>query len=185
MAGVPIKSSINANQSRVDFLDLSHWGRAVMQDIDFYDVGGQTVFLSLGTGSTLTENATKTQFIMPFVIQALDSAGNPVTGATKNVYTFKGPQFVQPYEGLVFDAAGNLYSSSYVGGGNCENGGCGFIYELSPGANHWTSILLANLNGGNGAYPIGGVALDREGNAYGTASSGGSSKDGVVFQIIP
>ncbi len=44
MAGVPIKSSINANQTRVDFLDLSHWGRAVMQDIDFYDVGGQTVF---------------------------------------------------------------------------------------------------------------------------------------------
>ncbi len=44
MAGVPIKSSINANQSRVDFLDLSHWGRAVMQDIDFYDVGGQTLF---------------------------------------------------------------------------------------------------------------------------------------------
>ncbi len=42
MAGVPIKSSINANQTRVDFLDLSHWGRAVMQDIDFYDVGGQT-----------------------------------------------------------------------------------------------------------------------------------------------
>ena len=33
-------------------------------------VGGQTVFLSLGTGATLTENAEKTQFIMPFVIQA-------------------------------------------------------------------------------------------------------------------
>jgi hypothetical protein len=44
MAGVPIRSSINANQARIDFLDLSHWGRAVMQDIDFYDVGGQTVF---------------------------------------------------------------------------------------------------------------------------------------------
>ena len=49
MAGVPIKSTINANSSRVDFLDLSHWGRAVMQDIDFYDVGGQTVFPIYGT----------------------------------------------------------------------------------------------------------------------------------------
>jgi hypothetical protein len=28
----------------VDFLDLSHWGRAVMKDIDFFEVGGQTVF---------------------------------------------------------------------------------------------------------------------------------------------
>jgi len=53
MAGVPIKSSINANQSRVDFLDLSHWGRAVIQDIDFYDVGGQTVFPIYGASGGL------------------------------------------------------------------------------------------------------------------------------------
>ncbi|MGC1684558.1 MAG: hypothetical protein WA734_02955 [Candidatus Acidiferrales bacterium] len=53
MAGVPIKSSINANTSRVDFLDLSHWGRAVMQDIDFYDVGGQTVFPIYGASGGL------------------------------------------------------------------------------------------------------------------------------------
>jgi hypothetical protein len=53
MAGVPIKSSINANQARIDFLDLSHWGRAVMQDIDFYDVGGQTVFPIYGASGGL------------------------------------------------------------------------------------------------------------------------------------
>ena len=53
MAGVPIKSSINANQSRVDFLDLSHWGRAVIQDIDFYDVGGQSVFPIYGASGGL------------------------------------------------------------------------------------------------------------------------------------
>ena len=54
MAGVPIKSSINANQTRMDFLDLSHWGRAVMQDIDFYDLGGQTVFPIYGTSGGLS-----------------------------------------------------------------------------------------------------------------------------------
>jgi len=53
MAGVPIKSSINANQARIDFLDLAHWGRAVMQDIDFYDVGGQTVFPIYGASGGL------------------------------------------------------------------------------------------------------------------------------------
>ena len=53
MAGVPIKASINANTSRVDFLDLAHWGRAVMQDIDYYDVGGQTVFPIYGTSGGL------------------------------------------------------------------------------------------------------------------------------------
>jgi hypothetical protein len=54
MAGVPIKASINANQARVDFIDLSHWGRAVMQDIDFYEVGGQTVFPIYGTSGGLS-----------------------------------------------------------------------------------------------------------------------------------
>ena len=49
MSGVPIKSSINANQTRVDFLDLSHWGRAVIKDIDFFDVGGETVFPIYGS----------------------------------------------------------------------------------------------------------------------------------------
>jgi hypothetical protein len=44
MSGIPIKSSVNADQTRVDFLDLSHWGRAVLKNIDFYEVNGNTVF---------------------------------------------------------------------------------------------------------------------------------------------
>lgn len=53
MGGAPIKSSINASSARIDFLDLSHWGRAVMQDIDFYEIGGQTVFPIYGTSGGL------------------------------------------------------------------------------------------------------------------------------------
>ena len=53
MSGVPIKSSINADQTRVDFLDLSHWGRAVMKDIDFFDVAGNTVFPIYGASGGL------------------------------------------------------------------------------------------------------------------------------------
>lgn len=53
MAGVPIKTSINANQARVDFLDLKHWGRAVMQDVDYYQVGTQTVFPIYGASGGL------------------------------------------------------------------------------------------------------------------------------------
>ena len=44
MDGTPIKASIHADQTRIDFLDLSHWGRAVMKDIDYFEVGGQTMF---------------------------------------------------------------------------------------------------------------------------------------------
>jgi hypothetical protein len=53
MSGVPIKSSINADQTRVDFLDLSHWGRAVIKDIDYFEVGGDTVFPIYGTSGGL------------------------------------------------------------------------------------------------------------------------------------
>ncbi len=54
MSGVPIKSSVNASQTRVDFLDLSHWGRAVMKDIDFFEIGGQTVFPIYGASGGLS-----------------------------------------------------------------------------------------------------------------------------------
>ena len=53
MSGVPIKSSINADQTRIDFMDLSHWVRAVMKDIDYYEVGGQTVFPIYGSSGGL------------------------------------------------------------------------------------------------------------------------------------
>jgi hypothetical protein len=43
MGGVPIKTSINADPTRIDFLTMENWGRAVIQDIDMYEVGGRTV----------------------------------------------------------------------------------------------------------------------------------------------
>ncbi|MFZ0550079.1 MAG: hypothetical protein WAM21_04670, partial [Steroidobacteraceae bacterium] len=44
-------------------------------------VAGQTVFLSLGTGNTISA-LNSTQYEMPFTVQAVDSAGNPVNGIT-------------------------------------------------------------------------------------------------------
>jgi len=53
MAGVPVKTSIHWNQTRIDFLALSHWGRAVMKDMDFYDVDGNTIFPLYGASGGL------------------------------------------------------------------------------------------------------------------------------------
>jgi len=45
MSGVPFKPSIHADQTRIDFLDLSHWGRAVSKEIGLFEDGeGKTVF---------------------------------------------------------------------------------------------------------------------------------------------
>lgn len=44
MAGVDILESFNADPTRIDFINFDAWGRAVMQDVDFYKVGDTTVF---------------------------------------------------------------------------------------------------------------------------------------------
>ena len=76
MSGVPIKSSVNADQTRVDFLDLSHWGRAVLKDIDFYEVNGNTVFPIYGASGGL---AASYIFYFDTSFQVWDDA--PRTGA--------------------------------------------------------------------------------------------------------
>lgn len=53
MGGIPIKPSINADQTRIDFIDLSHWGRAVLKDIDFFEINGNTVFPVYGASGGL------------------------------------------------------------------------------------------------------------------------------------
>lgn len=53
MAGVPLMLSINADPTRIDFLDMTHWGRAVMQDIDYFEIGNQTIFPVYGASGGL------------------------------------------------------------------------------------------------------------------------------------
>ncbi|MFI4895421.1 MAG: Ig-like domain-containing protein [Steroidobacterales bacterium] len=55
-------------------------GTAIQNSVSL-TVGGQTVFLSLGTGNLITP-LNSTQFTMPWTLQAVDSGGNPVTGVT-------------------------------------------------------------------------------------------------------
>ncbi len=76
MSGIPIKSSVNADQTRVDFLDLSHWGRAVLKDIDFYDVNGNTVFPIYGASGGI---AASYIFYFDTAFQVWDDS--PRTGA--------------------------------------------------------------------------------------------------------
>jgi len=37
----------------------------------------------------------------------------------------------------------------------------------------------------DGAYPVGGLIIDGEGNLYGTTSNGGINNNGVIFMITP
>jgi hypothetical protein len=79
MSGCPIKASVNADQTRVDFLALNHWGRAVMKDIDLYEVGGDTVFPIYGASGGL---AASYIFYFDTAFQVWDDS--PRTGAFIN-----------------------------------------------------------------------------------------------------
>jgi uncharacterized repeat protein (TIGR03803 family) len=77
-----------------------------------------------------------------------------------------------PNAGVTFDTAGNLYGTTYAGGGG---GGIGFgtVYELSPGVGGaWTESVL-HVFGQNASHPMSAINMDESGNLYGTANSGG------------
>ncbi len=90
----------------------------------------------------------------------------------------------QPYAGLVFDTAGNLYGTTSAGGSE----GYGTVFELTPnGSGGWTEVTLHNFGiaSTDGIYPYAGLIFDSSGNLYGTTSKGGSEGQGAVFEMTP
>jgi uncharacterized repeat protein (TIGR03803 family) len=86
---------------------------------------------------------------------------------------------IQPHAGVVRDAAGNFYGTTYFGGAF----GDGTVYKLDPGGN--LTILHSFAWGTDGAGPWGGVIRDAAGNLYGTTSVGGTYNFGIVYKITP
>ena len=83
------------------------------------------------------------------------------------------------------DASGKLYGATYEGGAAHR----GTVFELTPAANGtWTEKILHRFTrtGGDGVYPsVLTLAMDKQGNLYGTTVSGGTSGAGVVFEVVP
>ncbi len=93
-----------------------------------------------------------------------------------------------PYGGIpIFDQAGNMYGTTFAGGGGTCAGGCGLVYELSPANGGWTENVLYSFNGGSsdGASPWAGVIFDQAGNLYGTTEFGGAYGYGTIYELSP
>ena len=103
--------------------------------------------------------------------------------AEQPIYAFGGaPDGANPFGGLVFDNAGNLYGMTTQGG----SAGFGTVFELSPSGGGWTEKVLYNFQGASdGDYPTAGLLLDQSGNLYGSTSDGGTGGGGTVFELIP
>src|SRR5580692_8807832 len=92
------------------------------------------------------------------------------------LHSFSGKDGANPFSALIFDSAGNLYSTTSQGGNlsGCGGVGCGVVFKLSPDANgKWTETVLHVFNGKNGAIPYASLVFDTAGNLYGTTGLGG------------
>ncbi len=110
------------------------------------------------------------------------------------LYAFRGSgsgDGCYPESKLIFDSAGNLYgTTSQCGVGH--GGAGGTVFELVPsGDGTWGELVLYSFcqdgdgKCSGGALPQAGVAFSQDGNLYGTASEGGPSKGGVVYELSP
>jgi uncharacterized repeat protein (TIGR03803 family) len=88
-----------------------------------------------------------------------------------------------PYRSvMIFDKAGNLYGTTYLGGSS----GYGTVFQLTPSGSGWTEKVIYNFQYGNdGGYPYAGLIFDQSGNLYGTTTDGGTGGGGTVFELSP
>ena len=115
--------------------------------------------------------------------------------ALNPLYSFAGNQDgASPGARVIIGPNGALYgTTSYGGGSGCGGNGCGTVFNLRPPLNattnalaDWTETVLYGFTGGaNGAFPVGDLVFDQEGNIYGTTAAGGSSQMGTVYELTP
>jgi uncharacterized repeat protein (TIGR03803 family) len=99
------------------------------------------------------------------------------------LYSFTGSNGdgANPNTDLVLDSKGNLYGTTSGGGqyykGECYSG-CGIVFRLTPNSNGtWTETVIHVFAGTpDGGIPASAVALDADGNIYGTTAYGGTEQ---------
>ncbi len=119
-----------------------------------------------------------------------DGNGNWTENVLHN-FDHNGTDGYQPLGGLVFDAKGNLWGTTFNGGdGACKRSGCGTAFELSPASSGgWTETVYSFPSYAHGYWPASNLTFDSTGtHLYGTTVNGGSDGGcvcGTVFEFTP
>jgi uncharacterized repeat protein (TIGR03803 family) len=100
------------------------------------------------------------------------------TGKRTVLHSFRGGADGEyPSAGLIRDAAGNLYGTTYGGG----TSNWGTVFKVDTKGHE--AVLYSFAGGSDGAAPVAGLVQDRGGNLYGTTKYGGAYGAGVVFKL--
>jgi uncharacterized repeat protein (TIGR03803 family) len=93
------------------------------------------------------------------------------------LHAFSGPDGLYPEHGVVRDSAGNLYGVTAFGGAHDE----GTVFKIASDGTF--STLYSFTGDADGGFLYGGLALDKDGNIYGSTGDGGSHGHGTVFKL--
>lgn len=108
-------------------------------------------------------------------------------GRERVLYSFAGgADGAQPLAGVVRDAAGNLYGTTWAGGTNgcVAPQGCGTVYALAPDGTE--TVLHGFTAYGDGRNPTAGLVRDGTGTLFGaTEQCCGHNYSGTVFKLVP
>ncbi len=99
------------------------------------------------------------------------------TKAITTLVTFNNKANGQPRTGVTLDASGDLYGTTFDRGTNS----IGTVFEVAKGTATATTLTPFVVTGG--FDPNGALVMDASGNLYGTASEGGTSNDGTIFEL--
>jgi uncharacterized repeat protein (TIGR03803 family) len=99
------------------------------------------------------------------------------------LYPFVWQDGITSYSGVVSDAVGNLYGTSFSGGAH----GQGLVFQLTRHSDGtWSPTIIYSFYGYfDGSQLEGPLAIDSAGNLYGTTSGGGLFHAGTVFKLTP
>jgi uncharacterized repeat protein (TIGR03803 family) len=104
----------------------------------------------------------------------------------QTIHTFGGgSDGAGPESGLIEDAGGTLYGTTYAGGSKrCGGYGCGTVFALTPSSGGYSErILLAFAGDLDGGEPFDPLTMDPAGSLYGTTAFGGRNFRGNVFRL--
>ena len=94
-----------------------------------------------------------------------------------------GTDGIEPIGGLAFDAAGNFYGTTLLGGvlGN------GTVFEGTWSGKGWMvrQIYDFGASSTDAVNAVAGVTIDAAGNLYGTTSFGGTFGVGAIYKLTP